>query len=1702
MSRFTTRYLEYRSNLLSKMSKRRRTSSIASRGQEDDSLDSIEASSSGAPPRKRNKKQDPMEQCQQLYESIRNHKKEDGLLLCDAFIRVPKRRQEPAYYEVVNNPIDLLKVQQKLKTEEYEDIEDLQTDIELIVSNAKAFYKRSSQEYRDACDLWDLFLTNKNKMLDPKDGEENDSKGKLILKVNKVGRKASTPVIDVKKDDEEASETSTNPDEDMNPYEELFTAVMTATDAENRPLHTAFQLLPSKKKYPEYYDVIENPIDLRAIAVKIQSTEYSNLNELEKDLLLMTKNAASFNEPGSQIYRDAKLLKKIIQSKKIEIEHGKLSGAKTSERIRNKRLRTSTSLSAVTAALRDEETDTEEGELEEVMEVENDPPVDLDNPQWRLFEAVRTVSGNAGVLLSDPFWRLPSRRFYPDYYREIKNPLSLTQIRRKLMNCAYGTVSEVAGDLNIMFENAKKYNIPTSKLYKDAVKLQKVMQAKVQELLDLDQTRASALVLFQDTDSELDNEEKNRKRPGARSKTPQTGSGTLTRGRPPKDPIPLKKKLHAIAKHLLDYTCEDGRKPLLGFMEKPSKKLYPDYYEVIEEPIDFIEIEQKIRAEQYSNENDLIRDFKLMFSNCRQFNEENSTIYEDANLLEKVLMEKVGQNPPTPEKETRKTVLRVSKPRKVLSPVEKNCRFLYETVRDYKEPKANRQLSAIFMKLPSKNDYPDYYEVIKNPIDMEKIAQKMKSNLYETLDDLFNDFNLMFDNACKYNEPDSQIYKDALLLQRVCLQTKNHLKEEDDAVPDVPAAVQDLLLNLFTTVYNHQDAEERCYSDSMAELPEHDEVDGKNNDNDKTPCSRVRALSLDLIKRRLDKGLYKRLDTFQDDFFACCERARRLSRSDSQVFEDSIELQSYFIKQRDELCKNGELLHSPALSYTLMHLTSAVESIRQSKILQESLEDESETRSSDDSVIKDSTLSNSSTSASGTGESMTMDQQTFKIGEFIYIDPKEKGLEPHILLIERLWTNNEGQKMLYGNYYLRPVETYHVTTRKFLEREVFKSDKHIAVPLEEVKGRCAVMNVKQYFTMRPEGFDLKDVYVCESRYSTKSRSFKKMKVFPETQDLTLISREVPLEPKRVMSVFRERVEKHKDELAELQEQERLIEKEKPNVVAFSSMGIDDGNTYYEQYNTICSGVIKTGDFVYVAAEGGRQMIAQIDAIWDTKDGKGYFRGPWFVTPMEIPLNPHRMFYKQEVFLSTLEDTNPLVGIMGKCSVLDYNEYISCRITEIHESDVYICTSMYDELNRQIKKLSPDGLKKHTHCSAVTEDEVYYFPKIINPPKVGSDIAQTNPETAKPQSIPVEVEQSPVLTKMSDMEMLMEDSLDGGPPSVGSGEIPTSVVPTPTSTPTPTTTKKKSNKNKVVTGYILYSREVRKQVVQNNPDSNFGEISKIVGNEWRSLPAIEKQSWEEKATKMNEENKAQLLIDEIANPTPPPPPPPVDIVYECLWDGCDFQFEDISDCIEHTIKDRDNQQGHVQSFFQKNPDSEFHCQWKNCGRNNKKNVQPFPNITRLLRHVRDMHINKGNGRCVPPENRSKNFKPSSKPQPNVSRPTPTATPNPPSTSHPPAAAVKQPEPMFISVPPRPQRVLHSEAYIKYIEGLQADNKYITPWERTLNVTKETVPPPDPDKLTHVATWLGKKYEQPEEVLNALWNLRNQMLRDTLGLQKLL
>ena len=75
---------------------------------------------------------------------------------------------------------------------------------------------------------------------------------------------------------------------------------------------------------------------------------------------------------------------------------------------------------------------------------------------------------------------------------------------------------------------------------------------------------------------------------------------------------------------------------------------------------------------------------------------------------------------------------------------------------------------------------------------------------------------------------------------------------------------------------------------------------------------------------------------------------------------------------------------------------------------------------------------------------------------------------------------------------------------------------------------------------------------------------------------------------------------------------------------------------------------------------------------------------------------------------------------------------------------------------------------------------------------------------------------------------------------------------------------------MVTGYIIYSGEVRKNIAAKNPEATFGEVSRMVGNEWRNLPAHMKSEYEEKSQRLNEETAAELARNGTDPATPSGP----------------------------------------------------------------------------------------------------------------------------------------------------------------------------------------------------------------------------------------
>ena len=118
---------------------------------------------------------------------------------------------------------------------------------------------------------------------------------------------------------------------------------------------------------------------------------------------------------------------------------------------------------------------------------------------------------------------------------------------------------------------------------------------------------------------------------------------------------------------------------------------------------------------------------------------------------------------------------------------------LYTTLLNHKNSEGFPIIGP-FLKLPCKKTYPDYYETVKNPIDMELIDKRIKSNYYRTLEDFSADVNLIFENCKLYNRPTSKLFIDAQKLQRIL---KNEFTKCQENLPLHPEDEREELPILF-----------------------------------------------------------------------------------------------------------------------------------------------------------------------------------------------------------------------------------------------------------------------------------------------------------------------------------------------------------------------------------------------------------------------------------------------------------------------------------------------------------------------------------------------------------------------------------------------------------------------------------------------------------------------------------------------------------------------------------------------------------------------------------------------------------------------------------------------------------------------------------------------------------------------------------------
>ncbi|CAF1187630.1 unnamed protein product [Rotaria sordida] len=142
-------------------------------------------------------------------------------------------------------------------------------------------------------------------------------------------------------------------------------------------------------------------------------------------------------------------------------------------------------------------------------------------------------------------------------------------------------------------------------------------------------------------------------------------------------------------------------------------------------------------------------------------------------------------------KETNKNYLNEPIPSKLF----KQMQTLLDFVIKYRDNDDNRILSKPFMRLPTQKELPEYYDMIKNPVDFNKIKKKLSEYRYRSIDELEADVMLLCKNAQEFNMENSNIYEDSIILQSVFTNARERLDKgeipissnsEDESDDDEP----------------------------------------------------------------------------------------------------------------------------------------------------------------------------------------------------------------------------------------------------------------------------------------------------------------------------------------------------------------------------------------------------------------------------------------------------------------------------------------------------------------------------------------------------------------------------------------------------------------------------------------------------------------------------------------------------------------------------------------------------------------------------------------------------------------------------------------------------------------------------------------------------------------------------------------------------
>ncbi|KAI8613276.1 Bromodomain-containing protein [Chytriomyces sp. MP71] len=203
-----------------------------------------------------------------------------------------------------------------------------------------------------------------------------------------------------------------------------LSAVINYVDSKGRFVAELFMELVPRRDYPDYYKIISKPVAIQTMLDRIEQNVYgTSIPTFEADFSLLVTNAMTYNQIGSEVYKDARTLLGVFQAdlaKEIKLA----------------------------------ETDSQAVKFKTIIN--------------KIYAHQEPTDGR---YTWDVFFELPDRKLYKDYYIMIKNPIALNGILDRIDALGYKSLEAFTSDMMLMVKNAKTYNVEGSQIYIDADKL-------------------------------------------------------------------------------------------------------------------------------------------------------------------------------------------------------------------------------------------------------------------------------------------------------------------------------------------------------------------------------------------------------------------------------------------------------------------------------------------------------------------------------------------------------------------------------------------------------------------------------------------------------------------------------------------------------------------------------------------------------------------------------------------------------------------------------------------------------------------------------------------------------------------------------------------------------------------------------------------------------------------------------------------------------------------------------------------------------------------------------------------------------------------------------------------------------------------------------------------------------------------------------